>query len=81
MKYAKSSNQLCSSTRDSSVLLCLMSKLCTAVASGLNGLVLDGPYFDISNSMAAHALMINIKVQNYQLLVNCNPIEHQDYLN
>ena len=81
MKYAKGSNQLCSSTGDSSVLLCLMSKQCIIVACRPACLVLEAPVFDVSNSVTAQARMINNNIQNYQLLVHCIPIKHQDYPN
>ena len=63
MKYAKSSNQLCSATGDTSVLFCLMSKRCMAVGSGLPGIVLTRRVLDISNSMTAHVWSINDQVQ------------------
>ena len=81
MKYAKSSNQLCCSTENSSVLLLLMSKRCIALASGLAGPVFTGPVFDVSNSMTAHVRMINNKVHNYQSLVHCIAVKHMHYPN
>ena len=80
MKYAKGSYQHCSSTGDFSVLFCMVSKLCRVVESGLAGPVLAVPVFQVSHTMIAEVLTINNNIQNYQSLVHCNPIKHQDYL-